>query len=234
MKKTTAGFSGYISLAINNDTSVRSQVTARIISGVCFGVMGFNLVDMPVGHLGPTGLVTQTSVVMVAILSALGLLAIAGLYLRTNWSIWLAKLVVFCFSMVFVLGVGHDPLVSGVFAFWHLWNFSRMVAIVKNFKNVGTPKYMTRNKDITNAVSDLKVWFLEYRKAASHLLFVALVASVLVFGFKLTEDLFTMVFVHFLLVIVTMTSVRFLYLMIRHSEENRRETMIALVFSLVL
>ena len=219
-------------LAINNDASIRSQVTARIISGICFGVMGFNLVDMPVGHLGPTGLVSQSSLMIVAALVALGALAVTGLYLRTLWSIWLAKAVVFSFSMIFVLGVGHDPLVSGLFAFWHLWNFSRMVSVVKNFKNVSAPQYMVRKKDITNMVSDLKVWFLEYRQAASHLLFVALVTSVLVFGFKLTEDQFTMIFVHLLLLIVTITSVRFLYLMIRHSEENRRETLVAFAFLL--
>ena len=184
-------------------------------------VLGVILIDMPDGFLSASGDLSIWGGVFSTIVSVLGLLCVAGFLLKNSWSLPIAYTIIFASVGVFSLAIPHDPIKSGALIIWQIYTGFILMFFTNIRQKLSADRFFQSEVD---GYSRLKVWFLSYRRASSHILLVTVLQSLLVFGFNVTQNRIAMNIVFLMAIISIFIGSKFLLLMFQHGKQTRRET----------
>jgi trk system potassium uptake protein TrkH len=157
--------------------AARRLLAVRLMGAGAFAALGQVIVDAPQGYFGAGGLVTRTGAafaLLQVVLFAAGwwtrlpnrrlLHGIAGTLLTVN-------------IVAFGLALGSDPVLAGAVVLWHVALLSRL--LFPSSPLVNRP----RQGD------ELGAWLATHGPAVRHFLLVSLVASTVMVGFRVSDQL---------------------------------------------
>jgi trk system potassium uptake protein len=190
---------------------------AFLLGAGALAALAQQLVHMPEGYFGATGEMTTIGLVFVSLQLVLALSFFWQKWLIRRAALGVAVILLAINVAFFLAPVATDPVIAGAVILWH-------IALISRFLFPTSP--LTQRAKAGEAV---EVWLALQGPAVQHLLLVALVASVAVVGFRITDQVLPLVICFVLDLIAVGLSLPFMIALWRGGSRFRVISMLALL-----
>lgn len=194
-----------------------SLAVVRIITACLVSVIGTYLVDDSSGILGIRGEWSVTGVLLSGAWIISACLSVLGILTKNIWGAPLACLFTFSAVAFFSLAIPDDPLIAGTLTFC----LSYLGAVSSAYARPPDQRLATQMiSRIISHTSTMENWLSKYRRSYGHLLSVAILSSLFVFGFHATDTPWIRLITLLIIATSGLVSLRLLALMYWHGDKT--------------